>query len=177
MAVGFPEDFDTFQSTPPCGGDGGGSMAKLITLISIHAPLRGRPDCHGRQRDLDYFNPRPLAGATLQDYDLPGWHGISIHAPLRGRRRSHFIMQLYPQFQSTPPCGGDCGVGVDAAPVAISIHAPLRGRLGRPGSLFLDCLFQSTPPCGGDAMRQSIRLRFCYFNPRPLAGATYPGYQ
>ena len=55
-----------FQSTPPCGGDtifGGGY---IVPQISIHAPLRGRPD----------FAIRRLKMML-----------ISIHAPLRGRLR------------------------------------------------------------------------------------------
>ena len=102
-------------------------MSKFV--ISIHAPLRGRPSmdtvpneralfqstppcggdrpgsrCHGWS---GYFNPRPLAGATNQVGGDAGALGISIHAPLRGRR---FQEPLF----------------VDG--LTISIHAPLRGR-------------------------------------------------
>ena len=75
-----------FQSTPPCGGDTGELESHYHTPISIHAPLRGRlsavflnatmlifqstPPCGGDRnartasRNLEDFNPRPLAGAT-----------------------------------------------------------------------------------------------------------------
>ena len=36
------EIFILFQSTPPCGGDGNTELALRHSLISIHAPLRGR---------------------------------------------------------------------------------------------------------------------------------------
>ena len=55
-----------FQSTPPCGGD----------LFDTNV-----------KEDEPYFNPRPLAGATLVL--------VSVI--------------LATSFQSTPPCGGDNG--------------------------------------------------------------------
>ena len=102
-----PKQKQSFQSTPPCGGDAyllrtGGAPAisihaplrgrhkikagVLTADISIHAPLRGRPLMLELENFMEYFNPRPLAGAT----DGRIWGGrsgnISIHAPLRGRR-------------------------------------------------------------------------------------------
>ena len=75
-----------FQSTPPCGGDVIFRAFRGNIHISIHAPLRGRPavsyavvpfglfqstpPCGGDRLSflpcgqLNYFNPRPLAGAT-----------------------------------------------------------------------------------------------------------------
>ena len=53
-----------FQSTPPCGGD---CWVGFISLIK------------------SYFNPRPLAGATIPDEMRELFDAISIHAPLRGR--------------------------------------------------------------------------------------------
>ena len=53
-----------FQSTPPCGGDFVRSRNVKSTVISIHAPMRGRP-IHGVQLlARGNFNPRPHAGAT-----------------------------------------------------------------------------------------------------------------
>ena len=54
-----------------------------------------------------YFNPRPLAGATLVEKQWIRQQLISIHAPLRGRL-DRYILSVCIQ--------------------AISIHAPLRGR-------------------------------------------------
>ena len=189
------------------------------TRISIHAPLRGRrtglmrldltskfqstPPCGGdvstlenREKATD-FNPRPLAGATAVrrlDYRRPA---ISIHAPLRGRPGQLGIAPCKTRFQSTPPCGGDAALAqipsiwqyFNPRPLAgatlrvreftgareISIHAPLRGRRGWLWLLDHFCGFQSTPPCGGDALRLPPELQGKDFNPRPLAGATvYP---
>ena len=77
-----------FQSTPPCGGD----MSELLgipkrNIISIHAPLRGRPLWTTEKAGKADFNPRPLAGATFI---------------------GHFDDTEDRTFQSTPPCGGDC---------------------------------------------------------------------
>ena len=140
----------TFQSTPPCGGDYSDGVGLTLWM---------------------YFNPRPLAGATLPISGTCQFHPISIHAPLRGRQQVFNTTIPNMQFQSTPPCGGDkIAIAVPALifyfnprPLAgatkpfpvlfttslISIHAPLRGRL-----FTKPCtpsrLFQSTPPCGGD---------------------------
>ena len=53
--------------------------------ISIHAPLRERPQANIRRSVFDNFNPRSLAGATISQCDKA-------------------IMQI---FQSTLPCGSD----------------------------------------------------------------------
>ena len=164
-----------FQSTPPCGGDSWswttrrmaadfnprplagatplGAIFLQIFIISIHAPLRGRP----------------------ADRREAGEHSrISIHAPLRGRHVHEAGTQLIVRFQSTPPCGGDSAWGTltippldfNPRPLAgatrplgglldyrgISIHAPLRGRLAGQGFFRVSGEFQSTPPCGGDRM-------------------------
>ena len=119
-----------FQSTPPCGGD-------LIVPESSSAAMN--------------FNPRPLAGATIQFIGQIFFFVISIHAPLRGRPGYIQNSKRMMAFQSTPPCGGD------GKNVLVYIN------FGE---------FQSTPPCGGDVPDSQIPGRNQYFNPRPLAGAT-----
>ncbi len=164
--------------------------------ISIHAPIRGRPEAgvrrvpiarHFNPRPLAgathpdpgcgrarcNFNPRPLAGATQLRHHCPSQQLISIHAPLRGR----LVVLLQ-----------------DGLLFPISIHAPLRERREHPLHFFYKGKFQSTPPCGGDFGfhgSPSHELTFqstppCggdpepiinadqlkNFNPRPLAGAT-----
>ena len=143
---------DSFQSTPPCGGDRYRRNRGHPFRISIHAPLRGRLVV-------------VLPGAGVLE--------ISIHAPLRGRPCGTSAQSWTAQFQSTPPCGGDvisrrklvkatdfnprplAGAtiynGTYSGKLVISIHAPLRGRQR--------VCFN---PQGANP----------YFNPRPLAGAT-----
>ena len=126
-----------------------------LFAISIHAPLRGRPQeccvvdgeflfqstppCGGDaaygliMRFYANFNPRPLAGAT----PMTDWQGRASG------------------FQSTPPCGGD------------STAAHKGYQLIK---------FQSTPPCGGDRGAEWKQWWDFYFNPRPLAGATGAGH-
>ena len=124
----------------------------VSVCISIHAPLRGRPavyTCLPWCRI--YFNPRPLAGATLP---FPGWcrhwtdfnprplagatkklphlvrdRRISIHAPLRGRPSKKKRLKFNPRYFNPRPLAGATGVIQRVRPYAhISIHAPLRGR-------------------------------------------------
>ena len=119
-----------FQSTPPCGGDDQGLKPFSAALISIHAPMRGRPLRMRHSRVLrrfqstppcggddaadgenllqGHFNPRPHAGATIRYLGHYPSLDISIHAPMRGRRVRIFCC-LFPGW--------------------ISIHAPMRGRL------------------------------------------------
>ena len=157
-----------------------------FTLISIHAPLRGRrgemrnnnytdefqstPPCGGdwhpgiRRRAPYHFNPRPLAGATRCTGQGLSRDAISIHAPLRGRHR---VCEKNP------------------AHLEISIHAPLRGRRKNPVPTSYSALFQSTPPCGGD-MRQMLPQDIAAISIHaPLRGRLvfpvilcfYPGFQ
>ena len=77
---------------------------------------------------ISYFNPRPLAGATVHRHTSLAGHRISIHAPLRGRLCINVHPYVYAAFQSTPPCGGDLKVLDVRQEIVISIHAPLRGR-------------------------------------------------
>ena len=161
-----------FQSTPPCGGDKLSSSPTLTLLRFQSTPPCGGDD-HYRNKTSDQsnFNPRPLAGATPQQYGCSPHAVISIHAPLRGRRSPNAGHAYNVRFQSTPPCGGDlinnpppqrrkfqstppCGGDIQGRstryPQAISIHAPLRGRPYPHCSQCCMVLFQSTPPCGGD---------------------------
>ncbi len=102
-----------FQSTPPCGGDTNTTKG---------------------DKSKTYFNPRPLAGATVEVERAEWADGISIHAPLRGRHPSNDL---------------------SVSPGTISIHAPLRGRRMSPPAMATVRLFQSTPPCGGDLLLDS----------------------
>ena len=77
-------------------------------MISIHAPLRGRPDRRGRGSTISKFQSTPPCGGDQLVAELKKYRLISIHAPLRGRRYS----------------AEDRGLCT-----FISIHAPLRGRL------------------------------------------------
>ena len=51
-----------FQSTPPCGGDQGDAYAALVAGISIHAPLRGRPDSITDIAQFVLFQSTPPCG-------------------------------------------------------------------------------------------------------------------
>ena len=99
-----------------------------------------------------YFNPRPLTGATRAGSPpTTGWQDFNPR-PLAGATPSS--AQLPPERP-------------------ISIHAPMRGRPGRWSGRLVQVQFQSTPPRGGDSVRRTASQLRTYFNPRPLAGATY----
>ena len=146
-----------FNPRPLAGATYASGLSSFRPNISIHAPLRGRPERLPDDSDLwlfqstppcggdlirslflfikSYFNPRPLAGATAVNPARGIALRISIHAPLRGRRCFSFGCYARIRFQSTPPCGGD----------------PAKDQ-----------------PVGPDVL---------YFNPRPLAGATHQPIQ
>ena len=123
------------------------------TTISIHAPLRGRPDARTAEIFPGNFNPRPLAGATggFLGHDVSAT--ISIHAPLRGRLHD---IQILPQVRRN----------FNPRPLAGATNQGHNGGGAVP--------FQSTPPCGGDRPLYAGVFYLLHFNPRPLAGAT-PG--
>ena len=162
-----------FQSTPPHGGDhpwcwqsavhsyfnprphAGATWAQYSQRFGIlfqSTPPRGGDEhvmlrlCSGQ-----YFNPRPLAGATKIDVWDFYREIISIHAPIRGRLAVDAVL--------------DYGH-------LISIHAPIRGRHKPSVPAAAREKFQSTPPHGGDPCVCLINNVICYFNPRPLTGAT-----
>ena len=104
-----------FQSTRPCGARRIRWDRRCVTMVSIHAPVRG---------------------ATAIAVDRLLQVSVSIHAPVRGATaligpRSHAPVGAIPidcEFQSTRPCGARrrrCGAGSHA--ITVSIHAPVRG--------------------------------------------------
>ena len=145
-------DQSIFQSTPPCGGDATTSKCSCKGTYFNPRPLAGATVAFQHRVVFPPdFNPRPLAGATFGIKTLDPNGKISIHAPLRGRQMRNCIIMQKGEFQSTPPCGGDLWPS------------------GVTGNI---TLFQSTPPCGGDSGRWIHSFLCSYFNPRPLAGAT-----
>ena len=80
---------------------------KVIAAISIHAPLRERRKIQDRKRHHQHFNPRSLAGATKSS--LP----ITLPATdFNPRSLAGATVAHHPTYR----------------PAAISIHAPLRER-------------------------------------------------
>ena len=100
-----------------------------------------------------YFNPRSLAGATCRS------------ASRQEKRQG---------FQSTLPRGSDfdCFPFVDF--LLISIHAPSRERQTDASPSQIASRFQSTLPRGSDACASAPSRPRPDFNPRSLAGATWP---
>ena len=99
--------------------------AGTIWKVSIHAPVRERPDFTLIVKRKISFNPRSREGAT-SDTTQPA-------APLNG---------FNPRSREGATIGGD----VDAVPEPVSIHAPVRERRAAMGEVKTMESFQSTLP-------------------------------
>ena len=120
-----------FQSTPPRGGD-----------------FQKRPPT----ADDKHFNPRPLAGATVDSAPDQLNTLFQSTPPRGGDSPPAFLISIFPAFQSTPPRGGDLTGILGCWTSYISIHAPSRGRPGERSPWSQPRKFQSTPPRGGDGV-------------------------
>ena len=170
-----------FQSTPPRRGRRRRpSMPASRSIVSIHAPAKGRPmtlaeysarrcrfqstpprrgrPCSARHHAASdrsrraSFNPRPREGG-----DLPA----PMPRPRRGR------------FNPRPREGGDLPTPcIDDRHVMVSIHAPAKGATGASvASIAATAQFQSTPPRRGrPRAAMPIAIDWRRFNPRPREG-------
>ena len=185
-----------FQSTPPCGGDTAvcpddspkgyfnpRPLAGATYLpaadphdghISIHAPLRGRPEESQRAAGAVKFQSTPPCGGDGQRSRIPALSPNFNPRPLAGATLDDGFDVMEDGFQSTPPCGGDGPVGEALTRVQDFNPRPLAGATRTPSGYGLFAIFQSTPPCGGDLNSLADGNLLDNFNPRPLAGATAP---
>ena len=131
-------------------------MAKLDdgfdVMISIHAPMRGRPGKHGRPREPGNFNPRPHAGATGNRWTSAG---------------------MTANFNPRPHAGATAPAGSGAPAGRISIHAPMRGRPHDMRQKEAAQYFNPRPHAGATRLPWRLTDRLPDFNPRPHAGATF----
>ena len=119
---------------------------RISAMVSIHAPVKGRPTTcqegprargfNPRPREgathsstfsspiSDCFNPRPREGATLLRMVAITCMGVSIHAPVKGRPYSDALPRSVSSFNPRPREGA----------------TRLRAKNASA------CLFQSTPP-------------------------------
>ncbi len=72
-------------------------------LVSIRAPVRGRPLSTQRLAAARGFNPRPREGATTWWVDGNPAAAVSIRAPVRGRQEIQLAGVGVREFQSAPP--------------------------------------------------------------------------
>ena len=165
-----------FNPRPLAGATHPPGQGNLVPAISIHAPLRGRPDrglenleairfqstppCGGDGMDLNVligredFNPRPLAGATK-----------IIAVPAEAE-----------QFQSTPPCGGDHSHRGNGSSHAYFNPRPLAGATLCDRGILPRIKFQSTPPCGGDRRTKMAEGKELIFQSTPPCGGDSTHY-
>ena len=76
-------------------------------MVSIHAPVKGRPPAGCLKMSAARFNPRPREGATVAGQIFRPALSVSIHAPVKGR----------PAMSEEKRTKG-----------WVSIHAPVKGR-------------------------------------------------
>ena len=141
-----------FQSTPPYGGDEIHLYSIFICIISIHAPIRGRPIRHPASRLSRLFQSTPPCGGDVHLFDPHPVPGDFNPRPLAGATSQSKRHGLRTGNFNPRPLAG-----------ATIMTAMRRLALAR---------FQSTPPCGGDRQTAKKRQKNYNFNPRPLAGAT-----
>ena len=165
-----------FQSTLPRGSDGYIHWLALQGTISIHAPSRERLSLSfGGFKIILYFNPRSLAGATgMPDHRSPPPLGISIHAPSRERPLEMLTSKSLTHFNPRSLAGATAPKRAAACSQQISIHAPSRERQAQYQLAMAALQFQSTLPRGSDSILLPADSFDFYFNPRSLAGATWP---
>ena len=78
-------------------------MIGTTMIVSIHAPVKGRP-CRVMTLPASIrFNPRPREGATLANGFGRYGVAVSIHAPVKGRHSKKNKVTITAAFQSTPP--------------------------------------------------------------------------
>jgi len=70
--------------------------------VSIHAPVKGRPDRICRSRRLRCFNPRPCEGATDDRKRSPRSARRFNPRPCEGATWMTSLSRQRPVFQSTP---------------------------------------------------------------------------
>ena len=135
----------------PCEGATGPTQSQTASdPVSIHAPVKGRPDARQNVQPMHSFNPRPCEGATSELAPTLLQINVSIHAPVKGRRAG--LCDGRPQNGFNPrPCEGATmtAIGAGIVPV-VSIHAPVKGR----------------PLAAHHCCKHHC------FNPRPCEGAT-----
>ena len=143
-------------------------------LISIYAPLRGRPVAMHSATKAYLFQSTPPCGDDPPSARIFfGILTISIHAPIRGRPSSPPSVIRTMIFQSTPPYGDDLSLfGSQSQLTRFQSTPPYGDDHGVRVSFNVNARFQSTPPCGGDANPPAPTAGGPDFNPRPHAGAT-----
>ena len=168
-----PFSLYNFNPRPHTGATPDPGKYSWLDPISIHAPIRGRPNAdyppklydkfqstppYGGDRassrhslyPLD-FNPRPHTGATRRTLGFLS-HSCDFNPrPHTGATFSTFKTHLTRSFQSTPPYGGDGSICASFPRPPNFNPRPHTGATI--GLIFLPRagLFQSTPPYGGDS--------------------------
>ncbi len=129
-----PPASDSFQSTPPHGGERDARDWQLYgSLVSIHAPARGRTRCDPTSFwGIVSFNPRPRTGANgARTRILVLKAFVSIHAPARGRTIALAEHASAMGFNPRPRTGANLEIRNIINYRGVSIHAPARGRTSR----------------------------------------------
>ena len=124
-------------------------LVEVVALISIHAPLRGRPNKVAFVDKAEKFQSTPPCGGDCTKPVKPA---------------------SLTRFQSTPPCGGD-SAGFPCRIILANFNPrPLAGATGYVATEEGKRIFQSTPPCGGDSWIGRTCFRLSRFQSTPPCG-------
>ena len=162
-----------FQSTLPRGSDASaGPRKKQLYNISIHAPSRERPYCITIEDKKQNFNPRSLAGATLQG--SVAWWLYKFQSTLpRGSDILQRSIRLAPRnFNPRSLAGATLIASGWGEHFIISIHAPSRERRHNIYPCAARAYFNPRSLAGATCWRRGSGADEKHFNPRSLAGAT-----
>ena len=86
------------------GSDGDQAVFTPVSVISIHAPVKGATRHAGRRCcRTGYFNPRSREGSDAHTLAGFGGAAISIHAPVKGATATPSFSPRSSEFQSTLP--------------------------------------------------------------------------
>ncbi len=100
----------SFQFTPPYGGDAAPSTAAPPKKCFNSRPRMGATISNTRRAAAPMVSIHaPVWGRPLDGGLIGGTNDVSIHAPVWGRPKRREIEDLLHGFQFTPPYGGDSG--------------------------------------------------------------------
>ena len=96
-----------FNPRPLAGATNPHEVGNLTYLISIHAPLRGRPGLRPAQGGGGIFQSTPPCGGDASRTCTGTTASDFNPRPLAGATTTTKSRTKWKEFQSTPPCGGD----------------------------------------------------------------------
>ncbi len=165
----------SFNPRSRTGRDDQAGGVGIATVVSIHAPARGRDAArdHAPLPNLVSIHA-PARGATVQVRPGDAASGVSIHAPAQGATaaRARACGAFWVSIHA--PARGATAMKIPLDDIhEVSIHAPARGATGLAHALSPVTVFQSTRPHGArhlEITERAVAIRVSIH--APARGAT-----